>query len=174
MTKIQVQFTADVGTEESAEHGDAAFRGWVDPTWSKTELRELPTDVKTFTFTTQAEAEAFVDSEIGSADSFDGEHWYAADPHVDNDNGETWNYCAHFTEVKREAGDFRSYRGKMLAGVGLGDGPDDDNFYRMKVTGKAGDTKWFNISPDELEKIIAVLEPEDYAAATEGIEGVVL
>lgn len=58
--------------------------------------------------------------------------------------------------------EFETYRAKELGGVQLGDGPDDDDFYRLKVTGKSRDTKWLNITPAELERIIEALEPEDY------------
>ena len=53
---------------------------------------------------------------------------------------------------------FDSYRAKELSEVEtLG------NHARLKVMGDNGsETKWLTISITELEKIIAVLEPEDY------------
>jgi hypothetical protein len=33
---------------------------------------------------------------------------------------------------------------------------------KLKVIGEGGESKWLTITPSELEKIIAVLEPEDY------------
>lgn len=38
-------------------------------------------------------------------------------------------------------------------------GPNpEEGFYRLKVTGN-GETKWVNISPDELAQIVTVLDP---------------
>lgn len=160
---IKVQFTATVFNPDTEE----TFNGWVDPQWNRFELRSEPTDVKVYEFETLAEAEDFIESEIGVADSYNGDLWSAADSVTNTITGEEWSYTAAITEEKtiREAGTFTSYRGKMLAGVGvIGD------TYRMKVTGDDGETKWFNITSTELEKIIEVLEPEDYAAATEALK----
>lgn len=162
---IKVQFTATVFNPDTEE----TFNGWVDPQWNRFELRSEPTDVRTFEFDTRAEAEEFVESTIGvtGKGGYNGDTWYAEDSVFESMTGENWSYAAHITEEKtiREAGTFTSYRGKMLAGVGvIGD------TYRMKVTGDDGETKWFNITSTELEKIIEVLEPEDYAAATEALK----
>jgi hypothetical protein len=100
MTKFEVSFTADVVTEESAAHGDADRRGWVDINWSRTMVHENKEDVRVHLFDTREEAEEFIESEIGSADSYDGEHWYAADSHTDLQTGEDWSYCGHITEVE--------------------------------------------------------------------------
>lgn len=52
---------------------------------------------------------------------------------------------------------FNSYRAKELAEVPA------VSTLKLKVIGEGGETKWLSISSNELEKIIAVLEPEDYA-----------
>jgi hypothetical protein len=52
---------------------------------------------------------------------------------------------------------FKSYRAKELANVPA------ISTMRLKVIGEGGETKWLAISSNELEKIIAVLEPKDYA-----------
>lgn len=52
---------------------------------------------------------------------------------------------------------FKSYRAKELADVPA------ISTLKLKVIGEGGETKWLTISSTELEKIIAVLEPEDYA-----------
>lgn len=52
---------------------------------------------------------------------------------------------------------FNSYRAKELADV------PTVSTLKLKVMGDGGETKWLTISSTELEKIIAVLEPEDYA-----------
>lgn len=98
--KFEVAFTADVVTEESASEGMADRSGWVDIAWSRREVYENKEDVRVHLFDTREEAEAFIESEIGSADSYDGEHWYAADPSQDFRTGEDWNYCGHITEVQ--------------------------------------------------------------------------
>lgn len=164
---IKVQFTATVFNPDTEE----TFNGWVDPQWNRFELRSEPTDVKVYEFETRAEAEEFVESTIGvaGASGYDGVTWTAEDSVFEPMTGEDWSYAAHFSvdgrQPVREAGTFTSYRGKMLANVGvIGD------TYRMKVTGDDGETKWFNITSTELEKIIEVLEPEDYAAATEALK----
>lgn len=55
---------------------------------------------------------------------------------------------------------FKEFRSKELAEV-----PTIGNSYKLKVTGTGGESKWLTITDTELEKIIAVLEPEDYAQA---------
>lgn len=52
---------------------------------------------------------------------------------------------------------FKSYRAKELAEVPA------ISTLKLKVIGEGGETKWLAISSTELEKIIAVLEPADYA-----------
>lgn len=52
---------------------------------------------------------------------------------------------------------FNSYRAKELSEVPA------VSTLKLKVIGDGGETKWLTISSNELEKIIAVLEPEDYA-----------
>lgn len=52
---------------------------------------------------------------------------------------------------------FNSYRAKELTEVPA------VSTLKLKVMGEGGETKWLTISSTELEKIIAVLEPEDYA-----------
>lgn len=91
---FSVQFTADVFNPDTEEE----FHGWLDPQWSKTQLFELDTDVKTYEFDTREEAEEFIESEIGVADSFDGEDWYSADAHMDLESGGNWSYHARITE----------------------------------------------------------------------------
>lgn len=55
---------------------------------------------------------------------------------------------------------FQTYRAQELGNVGY------ISQVKLKVMGTDGETKWLSISGNELEKIIAVLEPEDYAQAT--------
>ena len=56
--------------------------------------------------------------------------------------------------------DFKSYRAQELTEV-----PLIGNYYKMKVIGTNGESKWLTITSTELEKIVAVLEPEDYIQA---------
>lgn len=59
---------------------------------------------------------------------------------------------------------FTTYRAKELSEV------ESVGTYRLKVrgSGEAGtESKWLTIQPSELEAIIAILEPEDYAQAVE-------
>jgi hypothetical protein len=58
---------------------------------------------------------------------------------------------------------FNNYRADQLGNVeAVG------NTYRMQVTGDGSSaTKWLNITGTELEKIIALLEPEAYKAAVD-------
>lgn len=52
---------------------------------------------------------------------------------------------------------FNTYRANELAEIpAIGT-------LKLKVVGDGGESKWLTITPTELEKIIAVLEPEDYA-----------
>lgn len=58
------------------------------------------------------------------------------------------------------AGEFKSYRGKELAGVAT------VGTYRLKLMGSDGsESKWLTITSNELERVIKALEPEDYAQA---------
>lgn len=100
MTKFEVAFTGEKVTEESAAFGDAEERGWVDIRWSRKEFYMDKEDVRTFEFDTREEAEKFIESEIGSADSYDGYTWYAADPDIDYVTGASYSYAAHVTEVQ--------------------------------------------------------------------------
>jgi hypothetical protein len=59
---------------------------------------------------------------------------------------------------------FKSYRARQLGRVGT----IDDSPIKLKVIGHAGtESKWLDITPTELEAIIAVLEPKDYESAVE-------
>ena len=97
--KFEVAFTADVVTAESAEHGDADRRGWIDWDWSSRQVHENKEDVRVHIFDTREEAEKYIEDTIGTADSYDGYDWYAADPREDYRTGESWNYCGHITEL---------------------------------------------------------------------------
>jgi hypothetical protein len=58
---------------------------------------------------------------------------------------------------------FDSYRAKELSEVpAIGS-------LKLKVKGDGGETKWLTITPTELERIIAALEPEDYARTMHGL-----
>jgi hypothetical protein len=100
MTKFEVAFTGEKVTEESAAIGDAEERGWVDLHWNRKQFHENKEDVRTFEFDSLAEAEEFIESEIGSYDSYDGGTWYAADPDIDYVTGASYSYAAHVTEVQ--------------------------------------------------------------------------
>jgi hypothetical protein len=89
-----VLITADVLNPDTEE----TFNGYVSPKWSMYELRSEPTDVESVTFDTKAEAEAYVESTIGVADSYDGEYWYAADSKMNLESGESWTYQAVIRE----------------------------------------------------------------------------
>jgi hypothetical protein len=54
---------------------------------------------------------------------------------------------------------FNSYRAKELAEV-----PAIANL-KLKVIGEGGESHWLTITSTELERIVAVLEPEDYRQA---------
>lgn len=52
---------------------------------------------------------------------------------------------------------FNTYRANELADVpAIGT-------LKLKVIGDGGESKWLTITPTELERVIAALEPEDYA-----------
>ena len=51
---------------------------------------------------------------------------------------------------------FDSYRAQELSEVPA------ISTLKLKVIGEGGESKWLTITSTELEKIIAVLEPEDY------------
>jgi hypothetical protein len=89
---VTVSFTATVYNPDTEE----VFNGWVDINWNRFELRTEQTDVRVHQFDTLAEAEEFVESEIGPADSYENGHWYAADSVMNNESGEDWSYCAYF------------------------------------------------------------------------------
>lgn len=99
MAKFEVSFTADVTTPESASAGMADRSGWVDIEFSRRQVFENKEDVRVHLFDTLEAAEEFIESEIGSADSYDGEHWYAADVKDDYQTGEQWSYCGHVKEL---------------------------------------------------------------------------
>lgn len=89
-----VLVTADVFNPDTEE----TFNGYVNPKWSMFELRSQPTDVESVTFDTKKEAEEYVESTIGTADSYDGEYWYAADSKMNLESGENWTYTAIIRE----------------------------------------------------------------------------
>lgn len=52
---------------------------------------------------------------------------------------------------------FKTYRANELAEVpAIGT-------LKLKVIGDGGESKWLTITPSELERVIAALEPDDYA-----------
>lgn len=87
---VKVTFTASVHNFDTEDE----FHGFIDPKWSMWELYTEANDVRTYEFDTESEATAFIESEIGSADNFDGIDWYAADPQMNYDTGESWSYHA--------------------------------------------------------------------------------
>jgi hypothetical protein len=89
-----VLITADVYNPDTEE----TFNGYVSPKWSMFELRSEPTDVESVTFDSKHEAEEFVESTIGTYDSYDGEIWYAADSKMNLETGEDWTYTAIIRE----------------------------------------------------------------------------
>lgn len=96
-----VRFTGERITEESAAQGDAAERGWVNPSWSRTTLYAEQDKVPYTGFDTREEAEAFIESTIGSYTTDDGENYYADDSDLDKETGDYWKYAAHVEEVKK-------------------------------------------------------------------------
>lgn len=54
---------------------------------------------------------------------------------------------------------FNSYRAQELSEVPA------ISTLKLKVIGEGGESKWLTITSTELERIIAVLEPEDYRQA---------
>jgi hypothetical protein len=92
---ILVQYTASVLNPDTGD----TFNGWVDPAWSRYELRSTEEDVRTFEYETLAEALADVESTVGPYDSWDGESYYAADEDMNPESGEIWMYAAHFAEA---------------------------------------------------------------------------
>jgi hypothetical protein len=91
-----VQFTATVFNPDTEDN----FNGWVDPAWNRYELRELADDVRTWTFDTLEEAEAFIEETIGSTrqDSEPKRYYYAEDSDFNRETGEDWSYCAVIEE----------------------------------------------------------------------------
>jgi hypothetical protein len=54
---------------------------------------------------------------------------------------------------------FKTYRANELSEVPA------ISTLKLKVIGEGGESKWLTITSTELERIIAVLEPEDYREA---------
>lgn len=96
MPKIKVVFTGDVTDDEHVSMGATRANGYVSPEWSMTELYENESDVQTFEFDTQEEAEKFIEETIGATETTDGERFYTLDVRTNGDD--YWNYCGH-TEV---------------------------------------------------------------------------
>lgn len=92
---VQVRYTASVVNFDTSE----TFTGWVDPSWNRWELRSAAEDVKTYEYEDVTEALAAIESEIGAADNWDGESYYAADSAINLESGEHWLYAAHVTEI---------------------------------------------------------------------------
>lgn len=90
-----VRFTGERITEESAAHGDAAERGWVEPSWNRKNLREKQEDVRATGFYTLAEAEEFIESILGAYQPTEGGTYYAEDSEQDAETGDYWRYAAH-------------------------------------------------------------------------------
>lgn len=98
---FEVRFTGERITEESAGQGDAAERGWVNPSWNRKQLYPKQADVRATGFDTREEAEEFIESIIGSYTTDDGENYYAEDSDLDKETGDYWKYAAHIEEVKK-------------------------------------------------------------------------
>lgn len=92
---VQVRYTATVLNQDTEE----TFAGWVDPSWSRYELRTTAEDVRTYEYETVEDAVAAIESEIGTADHFDGTSYYAADEDMNRESGELWMRAAHLTEI---------------------------------------------------------------------------
>ena len=101
MAQFEVRFTGERHTEESDTHGDAAERGWVDPSWSMRVLFEDRGGVEVKTFDTLDEAVEYIEETIGSVDQNDAPfNYYANDSRMDLESGDSWRYAGHITEVE--------------------------------------------------------------------------
>ena len=94
---FEVRFTGERITEESAAEGDAAERGWVNPSWSRKRLYAKRENVAYTAFDTREEAEEHIESILGSYTSDDRENYYAEDADQDLETGDYWKYAAHIT-----------------------------------------------------------------------------
>lgn len=92
----RVTFTADRYTEESIAEGMPVESGYINVDWNKHSIME---DGDEFfkDFDTRAEAEAYIEENIGSVEP-SGDSFYAQDSDVDSE-GDTWNFAGHIDEV---------------------------------------------------------------------------
>jgi hypothetical protein len=92
MSASKVVFNSDKDDDYTEEHG------WIDPTWSMTELFESRNDVRSVLMLSK-DAEDFdelVKDVINGYDSNGDGTFYDSD--CENVNGECWQYAIHFIE----------------------------------------------------------------------------
>lgn len=90
---FKVNFTATVVNPDTEEN----FNGWVDPSYSMWTLFSDQPEAKEFD--TLAEAEEYIDSEIGVVETPERGIYYAQDSKMNLESGEDWSYAAVVNEV---------------------------------------------------------------------------
>lgn len=95
----KIKFTGERVTEESAEQGDFAEAGWIDPQFSFKVVHEEAEDVPTFFAETFDEAAELIENYIGMTETDGGGSFYAVDSKLDYETGDTWSYAAHVEEI---------------------------------------------------------------------------
>lgn len=104
MARIFAFVTAEMVTTESAEHGDAAARGWVDVDWSATTLHESRNDVRPIVDANENDDDLAdmirdaVSRVVGAYETDGNGTLYAVDAMtLDYATDESWSYAIHFT-----------------------------------------------------------------------------
>jgi hypothetical protein len=99
---VFAHMTGERITAESAEFGDAAERGWVDPSWSRTVFHESRNDVRPIV-SEDLDSEDLADyvreaiEELGAYEDNGDGTFYAADSDSDYVTGDEFRYALHFT-----------------------------------------------------------------------------
>lgn len=94
---VKIRFTYDVVTEESAQHGDTAKRGWYIPGMGK--FAEDDASASEHIVCTAKQAVEEIQRTVGSIDSIsdnrNGATFYPADSEQDYQTGDYTSYHAH-------------------------------------------------------------------------------
>lgn len=94
---VKIRFTYDVVTEESAQDGDVAERGWYIPGMGKFPVEDE--SASEFVECTARAAVKDIESVVGAIGDVSAHGhiaaFYSADPEEDYRTGENTSYCAH-------------------------------------------------------------------------------
>jgi hypothetical protein len=144
------------------DDGGSAFYSAFDisvKTWEDTSM-SMNERVAT---TVREQADAFYEGRVSSAEALrviDGvaNHFFNYYPGILNDAHQAFDLRVSHN-IDRDVDEHRSetYASRMLRELrDAGTQPDED-FFRMKVTGN-GETKWFNVTPAQMDALIRVFE----------------